>query len=143
MSFRPYTAIKSTGLQFNYTNASGYSIPKGTPVKIRTDGNIDFINVSVEHDIMSFGGITSSDSDNGQKSGVVTAGRIENVVTTFEFGDAVYIGKDGLLTNVGPSFGVAGFVSGDFVFRVGTIAKNETNPLSQDLILESTLVGQL
>jgi hypothetical protein len=143
MGYRPYSAIKSSGIEFAYSNGSGYPIQKGTPIKIRTDGNIDFINVSVEHDIMSFGGITSTDSNNGQKSGVVTTGRIENVVTTFAFGDAVYIGKDGLLTNVGPSFGVAGFVAGDFVFRVGTIAKNETNPLSQDLILESTLVGQL
>jgi hypothetical protein len=143
MSFRPYVSIKSSGIEFQFANGSGYPIPKGTPIKIRADGNIDFINVSIEQDIMSFGGIASSDSNNGQKSGVVTTGRIENIVTTFEFGDAVYIGKDGFLTNIGPSFGVAGFLVGDFVFRVGTIAKNETNPLSQDLILESTLVGRL
>lgn len=143
MSFRPYTAIKSTGIEYSFYNASGYPISKGTPIKIRTDGNIDFINISVEHDIQSFGGVTSSDSVNAQKSGVVTTGRIENVITAFQFGDAVYIGKNGYLTNIGPSVGENGFVVGDFVFRVGTIAKNEANPLLQDLILESVLVGQL
>ena len=143
MTYRPYSTIKATGLEFPYTNDSGIFMPKSTPIKIKLNGGIDFINVSIENDAFALGGVTSSDSDNGSSVNVVTAGRIEDITTTFSFGDAVYISKSGNLTNIKPSVDIGGFVSGDYIVRIGTIAKNTANPLLKDLILELALVGQL
>lgn len=143
MTYKPYRLIKSTGIEFQYVNGSGSSLAKPTPVRIKADGTLDYIDVSIEAHVFALAGVVSSSSVNGQKSGVVTAGRVENIATSFSFGDPVYISKAGNLTNVKPSNGVGGFVHGDFIVRIGTISKNETNPSQKDLVLELNLVGQL
>lgn len=143
MTFRPYNSLKSTGIELSYTNNSGSTINKGTPVKVKTTGGVDFINVSVEADAFGVAGVASTNATNGTSLGVVKDGRIENITTSFAVGDTVYIAKTGFLTNIKPSVGVDSFVAGDFVVRIGVIAKNEVNQALKDLILDVTLVGQL
>lgn len=143
MTYRPYNTLKATGIELQRINGSGSFIDKAVPVKIRTDGNADFVNVSVEADVFAIGGVTSSSASPGASISVVTTGRIENITTAFAFGDPVYLSKTGFLTNVKPSLGAGGFVAGDFIVRIGTIAKNETTPTQKDIVLEMNLVGQL
>lgn len=143
MTYRPYNALKASGIQLNYINGSGASMPKATPVKIKSDGNMDFINVSIEADVLAIGGCVEAVVPNAQRGGLITNGRIENVTITGTFGDAVWLSKSGGLTTTKPDIGVGGFLAGDFVVRIGTIAKNEIFPIQKDLVLELTLVGQL
>lgn len=143
MTYRPYNVLKSSGIQLNYTNNSGSPISKGTPVCQKSSGLIDFINVSVESDVFSFIGVAGSDISNLLKGPVSTNGRVEDVTVTGSFGDPLYVSKTGGLTTTKPEIGVDGFVASDFVLRVGVIAKNETNPILKDVILDIQLVGQL
>jgi hypothetical protein len=143
MSYRPYTAIKATGLELGYQNNSGSTLTKGTPLCQKSSGYVDFINVSLEADVFAFIGIAGANISNATRGPVTTNGRVENVTVTGTFGDAIYVSKTGGLTNVKPDIGVGGFLAGDFVLRVGTIAKNETNPALKDIVLEVRLIGQL
>jgi hypothetical protein len=143
MTYRPYKDLKTSGIQINYTNSSGSTIFKGTPVCQKITGSIDFVDVSVESDAFSFIGITGSDISNLLKGPVATNGRVEDVTVTGSFGDSLYISKTGSLTTIKPEIGLGGFLSLDFVLRVGVIAKNETNPLLKDIILDVQRVGQL
>jgi hypothetical protein len=143
MCYRPYSALKATGLEVQFQNGAGATIPKATPTRKTPAGYIDFINVSVESEVLAFVGVTSAAILDNAIGPVITHGRIENVTISANFGDAIYLGKNGFLTNIKPDVGVGGFVSGDFVVRVATIARNETNLLQKDLVLEITLVGQL
>jgi hypothetical protein len=143
MSYRPYNALKASGLESKFQNGAGVIIEKATPVRKTSTGTIDFINVSIENEVLALIGVTSSSILTDGLGPVITHGRIENVTISATFGDAIYLGKDGFLTNVKPDIGVGGFVAGDYVVRVATIARNETNLLQKDLVLEITLVGQL
>lgn len=143
MSYTPDNLIKATGIEFKYLNSTGVSLSKATPVKIDSIGNLDFVNVSIEADVFALGGVTGELIPDGIRGKIAKSGRIEDITTTASFGDPVYISKTGDLTNIKPSTGVNSFVAGDFIVRVGTIAKNENNPLLKDLILEMTIVGQL
>ncbi len=143
MSYRPYGALKASGLEVKYQNGSGATLPKATPVRKMSSGLINTIDVSIESDIMGIIGVTYADIPDTQIGSVITVGRIENVSIAFAFGDPVYLSKTGGLTNTKPDVGIAGFVVGDFVVRLATVARNETNPLQKDLVLEITLVGQL
>lgn len=143
MSFRPYTEIKSSGVEDERTNNTGITINKGVPVRINTSGELDFINVSVEAEAINVSGVASEPITNGSKGSVVNSGKISDIATTAALGDIVYVSKSGSLTNVKPSIGVSGFVAGDFVVMVGIIAKNESNPTLKDLMLNVDVVGQL
>ena len=144
MSYRPYNTLKSTGVALGgYTNSSGVDIDKATPVRQDASGDIDFINVSIESDIKRFLGLTNATILNGASGEVAITGKIENVTTSFDFGDSLYISKSGTLVNVEPDIGVNGFVSGDFVYYIGVIAKNEDNPTLKDIVLAPDLRGQL
>lgn len=143
MTYRPYSTIKASGIELSYKNVSGGTIGKGIPVKINSAGDVSFIDVSIEADVFALGGVTSGSAANNANVPIVMAGRVENITTSFTFGDAVYIDKTGFLTNIKPSDGVNSFGSGDYIVRVGTIAKNTTNPLLYDLVLELNLIGQI
>jgi hypothetical protein len=143
MTYKPYSSIKTTGFEYKYTNGSGMALEKGTPVKILVSGEVTHINVSIEEDVFALGGVVSATTSNGLKTPIVTDGRVEDVPTVFAFGDAVYIDKAGGLTSTKPEVGVIGFLAGDWIVRIGTIGRNEINPLLQDLILELNVIGQL
>lgn len=143
MTYKPYDTIKASGISKGYLNGSGVSIPKGTPVRVKSDGNIDFVNVSVEAEVLAIIGCMNDVTANNISGGVVSSGSVENIGGSFNVSESIWLSKSGSLTNIRPEVGVGGFVSGDFVVRVGTIAKNNTFPLQKDLVLELTLVGQL
>lgn len=149
MTYRPFTVIISQATSSSTTNKStlknnsGLTINALAPVRIDVNGDIDTIDVSVESEALTAIGITESSILNGSSGPVVTTGKIENIVTSFGFGDYIYVSKTGELTNVGPSEGIGGFVAGDFIIRVGVIAKNQSNPLNKDLLVNFNIVGQI
>lgn len=143
MTYIPYAQLTSTGVSDSRTNNTGVSISKATPVRINTSGDLDFVNVSVESEILNVVGVTNADIANGSEGDFINTGKIEDISTSLGFGDVAYISKTGTLTNVQPSIGVGGFVAGDFVVRIGVIAKNQLNPLLKDLILSMDIRGQL
>jgi hypothetical protein len=143
MTYRPYKDLKTSGIQLNYQNSSGSVIPKATPVCQKASGIIDFVNVSVESDAFGFIGIAGTNISNSAVGAVATNGRVENVSVTGNFGDSLYVSKTGTLTTTKPEVGIDGFLPLDFVLRVGTITRNELNPVLKDVVLDIQLVGQL
>lgn len=123
-------------------NNSGVTIPKCIPVKITATG-ISTIDPSVESDIDAFAGLTGSLTLDTQTAEVVTSGIILDTGLAFTPGDAAYVSKSGGVTNVKPSIGTGGFVSGDFIIRLGIIAQNDSNISLRDLIVHTQVIGQL
>jgi hypothetical protein len=143
MTYRPYDQITAVGLSDQRTNASGVTMAKATPVRTNTDGDMDYINVSIEAHAFAVTGLTQAAIPSLSIGSVITSGRLTNVTTSFAFGDPVYVDKAGALTNIKPSKGVNGFVAGDFIIAIGVIGKNADNPSNKDIILNIGLVGQL
>ena len=143
MTYTPPDQITASGVSDQRTNNTGVTIPKATPIRINSSGELDFVDVSVEADITGFSGAASENIPNNAKGEFVNSGKISDIATTASLGDLLYISKSGDLTNQKPSIGVAGFIAGDFVVIVGVVAKNENNPLLKDLILNVDIVGQL
>lgn len=143
MSYNPFTRQttgQSTG-RFNQ-NQSGSSIPAGIPVKITSSG-IALVDVSVEADIDAFAGVLKETAANNTSGNIISSGSIEKISTPYAVGSMVYISKTGTLTNIKPSTGVNGFGEGDFVVKIGMIAKNNDNPSDKDLLVGIQIMGQL
>lgn len=125
------------------TNASGASVDRTQPLRLDISGQIQAVNPSVEPDVMALIGVAKDSVANGALVGIATSGRLENVTVPGSLGDSLYLSKTGKLTNIKPSVGVNGFVSGDFVVFIGISVKNQTNPLQTDLMINIRVVGQL
>lgn len=134
--------LPASGLSGKLKNISGTTIVKLTPVRSDSFGNMALIDVSNES-ALSIVGVTTSDTLDTIFGDVSSSGQLLNVSTVTNFGDIIYVAKDGTLTNVKPSEGVAGFVVGDFIIRIGVVAKNEINPVFKDIFLNITIVGQI
>lgn len=143
MTFRPYDQLTSSGLSDSRANDTGVQIDKGTPVRINSAGTLDFVNVAVEDEALNATGVASASIPNGSSGEFLSSGKIEDITTTADFGDLLFIDKTGSLTNTKPTLGENGFVSGDFVVAVGVVAKNQSNPLLKDLIINIDIQGQL
>lgn len=146
MSYNPLTATIPDSVLSNArpgTNSTGSTIIRATPVKINTDGTLGLVDPSVEVDIDGLAGLTKDNVTDGSATDVVSAGTIENITTLANVGDTMFLSKAGSLTNQKPSIGVAGFVAGDWIVRLGVVAKNQTNPLLKDLVVNIQFVGQL
>ena len=143
MTFRPYNQLTSSGVSDARPNNTGATITKGTPVRINTSGELDFIDVSLEDESINVAGVTTQDILDGANGDFLNSGKIPNITTTASFGDTVYVSKTGTLTSTKPSIGVDSFVSGDLVIQVGVIAKNISNPVLKDLIVNIDIIGQL
>lgn len=144
MTFRPYNLLTASGVTDTRPNNTGVQIPKGTPVRINNStGELDFINVSVESQVKAVAGVAAESISNGASGDFASSGKVTNITTSANFGDTVYISKTGGLTNIDPSIGVDGFISGDFVIAIGVIAKNIDNPSLKDLIINVENRGQL
>lgn len=143
MSFRPYSALTSSGVLDGRSNNTGVSINKGVPVRINSSGELAFVNVSVENEILNIAGVSAETILDGSKGDIISSGKIEDITTSYALGDVLYISKTGGLTNAKPSIGTEGFVAGDFVILIGVVAKNESNPALKDLIVFIQRVGQL
>lgn len=143
MSFRPYDKLKASGIEDSRPNNTGTSIPKGTPVRINTSGELDFIDVTNENEILNIAGVATQTIPNGSNGFFSSSGKIEDITTTADFGDFVFVSKSGNITNTKPSIGIGGFVSGDFIVSVGVVAKNQSNPVLKDLLINIDIQGQL
>ncbi len=136
-SMSPSIAIARTDVY-----ESGDELLKGTPVKVTSDG-IDLIDVSLEADVDALAGVISEDVSDEDNASVVQSGTIFNITTGVSVGSSVYVSKLGVLTDSKPQIGVNGFAEGDFVIKIGTIAKNNDNPSNKDLLVLIQIMGQL
>jgi hypothetical protein len=127
----------------DYVNDSGATIDMLDPVCVSITGGIKVIDPSSESDALASVGVAADQMFDDETGAVVTHGRMENIATSFSFGEAIYVSKTGTLTNVKPSIGVGSFVVGDWVIRMGTIARNVLNPLQKDLVINVKVEGQL
>lgn len=125
-----------------YNNTAGV-ITKATPVRINAAGNLSTIDPANEAHIDGFVGLAYDDIPAYSEGDVIFSGTISNITIGASFGDVVYLSKSGTLTTTKPSIGVAGFNIGDWVIRLGVIAKNQDNPTIKDLIVNIQFLGQL
>jgi hypothetical protein len=148
MTYRPYSAIiaaassQQAAIKARLKNSTGFQINKLVPVRANTNGEMAKIDVSVEFQAVNVVGVTSADTPDASFGDVYLSGKIENI-TGFDFGDTLYINKIGELTSQAIDIGVNGFISGDFVIRVGVVVKNDIAPAQKDLLLSIGVVGQL
>lgn len=143
MSYRPYNQIQASVIENQRTNNTGVTINKATPTRINSSGEVDFVDVSNETQIEGIFSLAGETISNGNTGNFVQHGRVEDVTVAFSLGDPVYISKTGGLTNTKPSIGVDSFIAGDFVVRVGVVAKNESNPSLKDILVDIDIIGQL
>lgn len=143
MTYKPYDTFTAVGISDQRQNVSGSSMPKATPVKVTSTGDIDFVNVSVEADAFAVNAITAEVIPNLTVGKVLTSGRLTNVTITGNFGDPVFVSKTGGLTTTKPDPGVGGFVSGDYAILIGSIARNQDNPTLKDIVLNIGVTGQM
>jgi hypothetical protein len=124
------------------TNNSGSSIAAFKPVSSDVLGEMAAVNVS---DVLSshlFVGLTNTSVSDGDAAQITTFGKIENI-TGITLGAPVFVSKTGGLTQLYPTAGVDGFVSGDYCIKVGAPIKNQDNPSNIDLIVSIQMVGQI
>jgi hypothetical protein len=149
MSYRPYQAIiaeatgASTGQTISLRNQSGATISTLQPVTVDANGRLKAVDVSLEADALKVIGVAKENIPNNSNGDVVASGRFENITTSLNFGDYVYVSKSGGLTEILPSEGVGGFVSGDFIIRIGVITRNVTYPTQKDLLVSVVTLGQV
>jgi len=124
-------------------NPTGGTIVQGTPVGINASGEMQLLDVSIEDNIMSFVGLTKSDISSGAIGEVVVSGPAENVNTSADLDDILYISTTGGLTNTKPEIGVGGYVAGDIIIKVGKVSKNSTNGALKDVVVQPQIIGQL
>lgn len=124
-------------------NDHGSLILKGTPVRITTLGKLEKIDVSNEIQMDAIAGLLKEDLANGATGSIIPSGLLENITSGASLGDILWVSKTGDLTNVKPAIGVNGFLAGDFIIRIGVVAKNLDNPSNKDLLINIDIVGQL
>lgn len=125
-------------------NDSGFDIAALSAVSISAStGNLYFSDVTSESLATSTIGIAVNQILNGNSGEIATHGRLTNIVTSFNYGDVLYVNHDGNLTNIKPSIGVGGFASGDWVVKIGTICKNASSVLVKDIMINVQVIGQL
>ena len=149
MTFRPFNVIiqqaagSSNATKTTLVNATGSSIAAITPVRVNSNGEMQTIDVSVDTSALSVVGLTIAVVPNATAGEVITQGRLLDVTTAFSVGDYVYVSKTGILTNVLPTNGSNGFVDGDFIIRIGVVAKNELDSNKKDLFISLSVAGQM
>lgn len=133
----------SRALGSGYQNGTGSTITKGTPVSTNVFSQISPTDVTNEASVMALVGLMSVDTPPSANGTICDAGRLENITTSFNPGDPVWIAHSGGFTNIKPDIGVGGFNSGDFVVFIGVVVINEFNALQKDIQLMKFIVGQL
>lgn len=149
MSYRPYSTIiqqaaaSSSATSSTLINSSGSTIAALTPVRVDNNGDMKTIDVSVDTSALSVVGLTVATTLDATPGQVITQGRLTDVTIGFAVGDYVYVSKSGTLTNVLPTNGANGFVDGDFIIRIGVVAKNELDSNKKDLFVNISVAGQM
>lgn len=129
-----------------YQNGTLSSIAMARPVSTDSTGKLAPINVSDSLSVQRFVGITSAAIPSAANGTIYNAGRAEALgaeLSSFNFGDALYIDKTGVLTSTKPDYGINGFATGDYVIFIGVVVKNEFNPGEKDIQLMIEVIGQL
>ena len=124
-------------------NSSGSAIAALAGVSETATGTIETIDLSSESSVLAFRGISDASIPDASSGLVSSFGRLENVTTSFDFQEALFLDKTGQVTNVKPDIGVGGFVAGDWVVYIGHVARNQTTPANKDIFLNPNVVGQL
>lgn len=137
------TILNGSGSSATLDNNTGFTLPKLTPVGIDSLGELDTIDVSNEASAISCSGIVRADILNAASGSVALSGILEDITTSAVFGNVLFVSKSGGVTNVKPTIGGGGFVSGDWVIKLGVISKNQGNPTLKDLLINISIVGQL
>jgi hypothetical protein len=149
MSFRPYQSIinaaagQATSSKIELTNQSGLLIAALQPVTIDSNGYIKRVDITNEVDAVKTVGLALANIANNSSGDILVFGRADNVSIPFTFGDYLYVSKTGGLTSSFPTEGYEGFVTGDFVIRVGVVARNTTTPSNKDILVSIGIIGQL
>lgn len=136
------TPTQAKSITSTATNATGSTIPFFTPIRVNSTG-MHAIDVSDENDVFNIAGITTGSVINGNTGTYASSGKLAAVPVAYADRDPVYISKSGGVTNSKPDIGVAGFVAGDWVVRLGFISINESNPSQRDFLVNIVVVGQL
>lgn len=127
----------------NLQNGYGSGLAKGTPVSVNSSGQLVMVDITSDASVQAIVGMTGINIPNGAIGAIVDNGRLEDITTAFSIGDPVWIGTNGMLTNIKPDYGVGSFAEGYFVVFIGVIVKNEFNPSLKDIKLMISVVGQL
>lgn len=129
----------------NYTNASAsIAIPQTQACSVNGSGLIVPLDVTNQASWQAFVGYAQARISMSSLGPVIANGRLQNITTSYPVGTALYVGIDGNPTNIVPSVGVNGFVSGDIVIFMGVIVPNEANPFTElDIALFTQMVGTL
>lgn len=137
-------AANGTAIRFPMNNDSGASLAATVPIAQDEFGSLSLVDVSDEASANACMGIVADSAiADGDSGDIVNAGRLQNVTTSFSFGDVLYIDKAGALTNVKPNLGDDGFVAGDWVVRVALVTRNVDNAMQKDFIVNVQVVGQV
>jgi hypothetical protein len=129
-------------LSDTFTNLTGSTIDSFTVVQ-SSSGTISPININAEATAKSAFGIVTQQILDTASGSVALTGRLENIVTSFNVDDELFVSPSGLLTNVVPFDGNGSFTSGMWSVRVGVLVKNQSNPTLKDLILGIRTIGQI
>lgn len=152
MSYSPYflnknssgTVLGSRGTITNFQNGSGATLAKATLVAVNASSQLVPVTVTNEATVQNIVGMTGMSIPNAAIGSVVDNGRLEEVSTSYTLGTAVYLGKDGSLTDTKPDYGgVAGWAEGDFIIFIGVVVQNEFNSSLKDIKLMISVIGQL
>lgn len=148
MTYKPDFALIIPIVKQILKNNSGSSIDSVVPVFVNTSGDMVPVDVSNETKSLNIAGVTVSAIISGQSGDITSSGKIENISLGFGFapGDVIWVSKTvGGLTNVPPSLVTDGgaFASGDYIIKVGVVAKNQSNPAQQDLLVNIQVIGQI
>lgn len=149
MSFSPYYFDQQgtgTGeaIVSSYTNASGVTaIPQAQACSINSSGLIVPLDVSSRSSWQAFVGYANVRIAASSLGPIIANGRLQNITTSYPVGTALYIDTSGNPTNIVPSVGVNGFVSGDACIFMGILVPNETNPSNIDIALFTQRIGIL
>lgn len=142
-SFNPQTATASA-LVTEYTNASAITaIPQAQACSVNSSGLLTPLDVSSQASWSAFVGYANVRIPTSTLGPVIANGRLQNITTALPVGTPLYIGTDGNPTNIIPSVGVNGFVSGDACIFLGVLVSNEVNPSEVDIALFTQLIATL
>lgn len=134
----------AASIVFPLDNDSGATLLKLSPVCEDALGSLNVVDVSSEASANACIGVVSDTSIlDGNQGNIISFGRLQNITTSFSFGEVLFVDKVGALTNQKPTIGVNGFVSGDWMVRIGIISRNVDNALQKDLLVNINIVGQL
>lgn len=142
-SFDPQISTASA-LVTEYTNASAVTaIPQAQACSINGAGLLVPLDVSSQSSWTAFVGYANVRIPASALGPVIVNGRLQNFTTAYAIGTPLYIGTDGNPTNIIPSVGVNGFVSGDMVIFLGVLVPNEEIPSETDIALYTQFVAVL